>query len=185
MTNVGGLKRQALLAALIGKMDENGSWCGEAHIQKANYFFECLLNVPTEYDFIFYKHGPYSFDLHDDLNTMRGNNLLRLQAYPPYGPSVEVTDNGENFKKKFPKTIKSYEKQLDFIAKHLATENVSELERLATALWVTLDKDNVNSGESRADLLVELKPHINAEQAEEAVQRVDQIIKESKEISSA
>ena len=58
-------QRDAVLLSLVGEMINKGSWCGETHIQKAAYFLQVLLEVPLEFDFILYKHGPFSFDLSD------------------------------------------------------------------------------------------------------------------------
>lgn len=51
-------QRQAILLALIQRLREKGSWCGETHIQKSAYFLQELLGVPLDLNVIFYKHGP-------------------------------------------------------------------------------------------------------------------------------
>ena len=56
---------------------------------------------------------------------------------------------------------------------------VAELERQATALYVTLNERC--PGNSRAILITELKPHIKIDQAEKALESVDAMIKEAAE----
>ncbi|MCL6557372.1 MAG: hypothetical protein K6U74_00970, partial [Firmicutes bacterium] len=63
------LKRKALLLSLVKAMESQGSWCGETHIQKCSYFLQAMLGVPLGFEFILYKHGPFSFDLRDELTA--------------------------------------------------------------------------------------------------------------------
>jgi uncharacterized protein YwgA len=73
-------------------LKERDSWCGETHIQKAVYFLQELLQVRLGFEFIMYKHGPYSFELTDELTTLRANRLLRLIPREGYGPSIVVNE---------------------------------------------------------------------------------------------
>jgi len=56
---------------------------------------------------------------------------------------------------------------------------VSELERLATALYVTQEINPKGSSEFRAQRITELKPHISMEEALTAVKEIDEIIRGS------
>src|SRR5260370_41172711 len=103
------LRRAAIVTQLVTKLRAAGSWCGETHIQKAVYLMQDLLDVPMEYQFILYKHGPFSFDLSDELTSFRGDELLELKPQaPPYGPRFEVTDLGQQLREKWPKTLAKY-----------------------------------------------------------------------------
>ncbi|HOV79270.1 MAG TPA: hypothetical protein PK728_04125 [Bacillota bacterium] len=147
-------KRQVIVLSLVEKMKEQGSWCGETHIQKSLYFLQEMLKVPTDFDFVLYKHRPFSFDLRDELVVMRGNMLLELHSNPyPYGPSHSPGPSAEKLKELYPKTAKKYEPQISFVAEKLSGLNVAGLERLATALYVTLGEGEGRSIKSRANLL--------------------------------
>jgi len=83
-----GARRQAVVLSLIEKMYSNGSWCGETHIQKSIYFLQEMLGVPTDFDYILYKHVPFSFGLSDLLLAQRANLFVKLHNLPsPYAPS--------------------------------------------------------------------------------------------------
>jgi len=56
---------------------------------------------------------------------------------------------------------------------------VADLERLATALYVTLNENL--PGKSREIRITELKPHIKIDEANEAVKSIDAMRKESRE----
>jgi uncharacterized protein YwgA len=175
------LQRAAVLLALIDELRSKGSWCGETHLQKATYFLQELLRVPTDFDFILYKHGPFSFELRDELTSMRADGLLELEPAPPYGPTLMVTESGKVLLSEYPRTLDKYEDAISFVSEHLAEKNVAQLERLATALFVTLE-DQDRSQEERAEEINNLKPHISLEAAEEAVREVEEIIEEAERV---
>lgn len=175
------LKKSALIVALVDKLLRRGSWCGETHLQKTTYFLQGLLSVPTGFDFILYKHGPFSFDLRDELTRLRAYGYLDLLPQPPYGPSLEVTKAGKNLLKDFPKTTKKYEKEIEFVARHFGTKGVAELEKYATAFYVT--KENKLKGlEKRAEEVSRLKPHVSVPDAIAVTRAIDKIIVSSKSV---
>lgn len=75
------MKRSALLTKLVQRLRDEGSWGGETHVQKVTYFLQELMEVPLDFDFILYKHGPYSFDLHDEIAALRGDGLLTFELH--------------------------------------------------------------------------------------------------------
>ncbi|NLI13545.1 hypothetical protein [Pelotomaculum propionicicum] len=173
------MKRQTVVLSLIERLNLYGSWCGETHIQKSLYFLQEMLGVPTGYEFILYKHGPFSFDLKDELGVMRANMIIEIQSKPyPYGPSLIPGEAAERLKELYPKTTKEYGRQIDFAAKKLAGFRVAELERLATALFVTLEEDMDKSAQARAKRIIELKPHIKINEALKAVGEVNSLMTE-------
>lgn len=167
------LQRAAVVFSLIDALSAAGSWCGETHIQKATYFLQQLLDVQLGYDFILYKYGPYSFDFHDDLQSWRGDDLLRVEVRNQYGPSILPDTAGEKIKGLYPKTLCQYKTQIDAVAAWLGPLSVSKLERLATALYVTQETGSAQDVETRARRLTELKPHVSKEDAIRAVNEVD------------
>lgn len=169
-------KKTALVAALNQRLRAHGSWCGETHMQKAAYFLQEMLGVKTDFDFVLYKHGPFSFDLRDTLGEMRADRLLVVQQQPyPYGPSLIVpADQQQTLQRRFPHTLKRYADRLDFVASELGSRRVSELERLATALYVAREQPN-ESLSQRAHEVTLLKPHISFEETLEAVRSVEDL----------
>jgi len=166
-------QKSAVILSLVEALLEKGSWCGETHIQKCTYFLQELVCVPLGFDFILYKHGPYSFDLSDKLMAMRADEMLKLKSQQPYGPSIVPGENSDRLKKLFPKTICKYKEPVEFVAKELGTCGVAELERIATALYVTLKDINRKKEriDKRASRINKLKPHISIDQAQQSLQR--------------
>lgn len=174
------LQRAALLAELADRLTHHNSWCGETHVQKSTYFLQHLLGVPLEYEFIFYKFGPFSFDLRDELAAMEADELMKLRVrHPAYGPSLVPTDDSEVLRKRYPVTLGKYKNQVEFISRTLGAKKVSELERLATALYVTLKHGEDAGAKERAKRICNLKPHVTPTDALAAVQEYDQIAAEA------
>ena len=166
------LQKASIISELVVHLREHGSWSGETHVQKATFFLQEAAGVPTGFTFILYKHGPFSFDLRDDLVSLRADGIFELESRPyPYGPSLVPTDSSSRLRGRFPKTLKRYEKQIERVAAELGGRNVLELEQLSTALYVVSKDDRLLADEAAREI-VALKPHISNELARAAVQEV-------------
>jgi hypothetical protein len=173
-------QRAALLTLLNREMLNRGSWCGETHIQKATFFLQDLLKVDADFEFILYRHGPFSFDLRDELSSMQAEDLLELaMRREGYGPTYVPTPFSETFLERFPKTTARYLEQIKFVAAELGDKAVAELERLATAFFI-LDREGILEVRPRAQRLVELKPHISLPEARFASEQVDSLIERAR-----
>jgi uncharacterized protein YciW len=177
------LKKAALLTRLVELLRAQGSWCGETHVQKATYFLQELLKVPTGFRFVLYKHGPFSFDLRDELTALRADDLIRLELQaPPYGPRLAPNPQSKHLQEVSSWTLAKYEDRLGFVAEKFGERNVSELERLATALYVTAQLGEHASSGVRAKELRALKHHISPEAAEASIREVDRVSGEADQI---
>jgi uncharacterized protein YwgA len=168
------LRRDVILIRLIEALRDQGSWCGETHVQKAAYLLQEMAAVPLAFDFILYKHGPFSFELRDELAAMRADGLVSLRVQDPaYGPSIVPGPGADALRKRFPKTLMEHEAHIRFVAQRLDHKSVVELERLGTALFVCKE-GGTGTAEARAQRVNAIKPHISVDQALEAVRTVDQ-----------
>lgn len=166
------LNKYSLVLELATSLKANGSWAGETHVQKAAYFLKTLLNVPLEVDFILYKHGPFSFELREVLTDMEAKGFIQWESTPPYGPSIADGNLATTLRRKYPGLVERYREQIDFVAEQLGSRNVANLERVATALYVTKEG---HKGAVRVGRIVQLKPHVDASLAEKAVEDFDRI----------
>ena len=169
------IERAAILCDLVNRLRDAGSWAGETHIQKAVFLLQDLLGVPTDYQFILYKHGPYSFDLSDDLTAFRADRLLEWQIQPPpYGPRYAVTELGGRVRAQCSATLTAHERALGSGASAIGSKTVGAVERLATALYVTKREGGKHDGSvrGRAEYLHRLKPHVSVEDAVAAIEEI-------------
>jgi len=170
------LERAALLSSLARELIEKGSWCGETHLQKATYLLQEVFAVPTAFDFVLYKYGPFSFDLRDEIGSMLADGLLELSPAQPYGPRLIPTDRSKQLEKQFSNIIAEYREPISFCAHRLGSLGVAELEKLATALYVTKEQAADVKAKHRAKRVRELKPHISSNDALEAISEIDQLL---------
>lgn len=178
------LAQEAVITGLVRRLQEKGSWCGETHIQKSAYLLQGLFGLEFDFDFILYKHGPFSFSFRDELASMRDERLLeREPQQPPYGPRISVTARGEELEQRFAQTMAPHAEALDWITDRVADRGVVELERLATAMWVSDHQPGPES--DRARRLIDLKPHIEYEHAIAAVRDIDSMREEAAALAAA
>lgn len=166
------LQRSALLTMLARELKEQGSWAGETHVQKAAFLLQEAAGVPLGYEFILYKHGPFAFDLREDLQALRADGLLGIEPQPyPYGPSIVATSRTPLLEERFPKTRAKYEPMVTKVAELIGHKRVVSLERLATA-YLLMKRHPEFDDAQLAEELRRVKPHISEEGAAEAVTTV-------------
>lgn len=170
-------EQSAILLKLAVQLKANASWAGETHVQKAAYLLQELLGIPVGFEFILYKHGPFSFDLQDQLYQMEAEKVIQLEdQHYPYGPKI-VEGPAASALRRVTTATDSFISRIEFIATKLGRSNVSTLERIATAHYVT--RENGVPIDRRVQRLMELKPHIDRAGAEEAFDRLGVIIEEA------
>lgn len=163
------LQRSALVTMLADELKARGSWSGETHLQKAAFLLQEALGVPLGYDFTLYKHGPFSFDLRDDIHALRADGLLGLEPRPqPYGPTIVRTPRTELLENSFPKTRARYAQKVAAVADLVGDKGVVSLERVATA-FLLMRRHAELDDEQVALELRRVKPHIDEQGAAEAV----------------
>jgi len=178
------LQKAAILTELADQLRREGSWCGHTHMQKAVYFLQDLLEVPTGYEFILYKHGPYSFDLSEEHAALRADYLIEFDHKSPgYGPGLVPTQTSAELRARYPVTLAKHAREIEFISSVFGSKGVAELERLATALYVTRELGGTSDLGARAARLRELKPHVGPADALAAVQEFDRIAAEAKTLA--
>ena len=176
MGQLSRLGRNAIVLSLADELKAAGSWCGETHLQKSIYLLQELTRVPLGFDFILYKHGPFSFDLRDELTAMRADYQLELLIHPiPYGPSLVTTKFGKRLQERLSSVVKLHRNEIEFVAEHLGSKSVTDLEQLGTAYYVKKEDYSRSLGQV-ARRVNELKPHIPMDIAREAAVGIDEII---------
>ena len=163
-------ERRALVCLLVKEMGQTDSWAAETHIQKCVYFLQEMLKIPVGYDYILYKHGPYSFDLRSELAVMRARFQLDLKPRYPYGPSFILGSRG---KLNLP-LVEQHEEAVRFVATELSVKTAGALERLSTALYVRAENPGLKDEEA-TQRIHELKPHVKPPQAADAIDQLHRL----------
>jgi hypothetical protein len=178
------LQRAAILTELMDQLRSNGSWCGETHVQKGTYFLQEVLGVQTGFEYVLYKHGPYSFDLTADLTALRADFLMEFNHRSPgYGPGLVPTPTSAELRTRYPRTLEAHSRQIKFIATAFGARGVADLEKLATALFVTRELGAAADISKRASRIHELKPHVSAAEAMLALKEFERIVIDAKSLA--
>ena len=166
--------RLGLLASIIQMLNDADSWTGRMHIQKLVYLAQRLLRLQSEYEFVLYQRGPYSFDLDADIRSLRSIGAVDIKPAPfPYGPKYLRTSLGQAIGELSPVEDEMNHK-LTALAGELGPKTASELELLATTHYVLheglcgTDKDILNR-------VVSLKPQFTSDQVEQALEQVREL----------
>lgn len=167
--------RAMILAELIKALHRANSWCGETHIQKAVFLLQNFGNSGLDYDFVLYKHGPYSFDLAADIASLRGANLVEFVfRLDGYGPSVQLTSLGSSILQNATFVAPKLP-LINFIASWLGPHDVRYLERIATAYFIRQQNPHAEPN-TLAARLREVKPHISEHDSILAVRQLEEKI---------
>ena len=169
------LQKAALFCEMLDRMIEKGSWAGETHLQKGIFFLQSMRDVPTGYTFQLHYYGPFSFDLSDEIVQMKGDRVIVPFYRPyPYGPSLASSDSSQRLKRHFPKTLKKYSDDIDFVTDNFGDLSASELGKLATAYYFIF-QDQDSSDEEIVEKINDVKSHISKAEGIEATKRVREI----------
>ena len=154
------LHRHAILLSLTERLRELGSWCGETH-------------------YILYKHGPYSFELKDELTARLGDHLLTVKPANPYGAHLYPSEDAAAFLARFPNAREKYAVAVEAVARKLGPKSVKDLERCATALYVLLNNP-LDSSKKQATEIHRIKSHVTLVEAKAALEEVQVFIGQAK-----
>lgn len=166
-------RKYRLILEVIRGLNAAGSWAGKTHVIKTLYLLKAAngLNIPQNY--ILYMHGPYSFEVEDDLAMLKMLDAVEEEdRHPGYGASLVVGHNARVIEGQADLTPDE-KQRIQQICQAVGTANVKELEARATGAWVWTE-EQVHNPDRVAHRVNELKPHIPVEVARkhfESVQR--------------
>ena len=168
------LERHRLILAVVEALNAAGSWSGKTHIQKAMALLLARARIEMPFEFVLYKHGPFSFELRDEIDFMKSYLGISSESVLGYGEKIEPGENKEFIvgRTRLPEgTLKEIRTVCDFVN----GRRVADLERLATAAWIR-SQENIEEAEQIAQRLHQLKPHISLDEARTACREVSQIL---------
>jgi uncharacterized protein YwgA len=151
-------KKHALLLAMIEKLRAQGSWTGKTHVQKAMFLVLEATPATPPFEFVLYKHGPYSFDIENELEQMKSYGAISQTPVAGYGVVLNLGENAE-FVKKRSSLSPTEQESIARIAQFVGKKNVADLEKEATVAWIR-NRENIRDTQAVAERIHDLKPHI-------------------------
>ncbi len=162
--------KHALVLKVVQELSRQDRWSGKTHVQKTLFLLDASDRIEVPFQYILYKHGPYSFDLEEELEEMKSYDAIRTELIAHgYGPSLRPGPMVSYVTRKA--TLPPEQGEFIRLACELtAHRKVAELERLATAAWVR-SREAVTDAQEVATHVRELKPHVSLNEALQADQK--------------
>jgi hypothetical protein len=156
-------KKHALIMAVIESLRKHGSWTGKTHLQKALFLLSAAHPKYVPFQFVLYKHGPYSFDVEPELEEMKSYAAVVAEPVPGYGVVLKPGSMAGFPARKAPLRPRILQ-AVDDICRFVNTKKVTELEPIATAAWIRV-REKISDPKMVAERLHALKPHIQVADA--------------------
>jgi len=160
---------KAWIAASIDKLNQVRSWTGRTHIHKHLFIAQVLNLAPVPFRFELHHFGPYSFDADHVIADMDAfGELEKKYTKPGYGPRYSTTELAEI-------TLKQEDLDaLSLVADQLRNLNSSDLELIATCLWVE-KREREAVDQIIIDRVKEIKPKYSTFEIQAALSQARQI----------
>jgi uncharacterized protein YwgA len=166
-------KQKAWIAVAAQSLRDNGSWTGRTHLHKHLFVLHVLGLAEVPFDFELYHYGPYSFALDAAVAEMETyGDLDKEYRKRGYGPSYAVTELGEDAIKQLSLADRQAAKR---VAKHLKNFDSSDLELIATCLWVERS-EGITDPELSMPRIQEIKPKYSLGEIQVALKQAHGLI---------
>jgi uncharacterized protein YwgA len=143
---------RAWIAASVDNLNNVKSWTGRIHIHKHLFIAQILGLAKVPFQFELYHFGPYSFQVDHIIADMETFGELDKQySKPGYGPRYFTTELAES------SLSAEDENALELVADQIRSFNSSDLELIATCLWVER-REQETDDEVIVDRVKEIKP---------------------------
>jgi uncharacterized protein YwgA len=164
-------QKHAFILAVIEALHRHGSWTGKTHVQKAISLLRDSGKAAVPFQFVLYKHGPYSFEVEAELEQMQSYGALMVEPNAQgYGVVLKANEAAKLVQENA--SLSEEESHaIDEVCRFVGSRTVTDLERLATASWIRC-QENVTNPAQVAERLHLLKPHVSIAEAERADREV-------------
>lgn len=164
------LDKHAYILETVEALKRNGSWCGKTHVQKNLFLLQQLIDDGVPFQYVFYKHGPYSFDVESEIEQMKSYGAINIEPVAGYGVVINPDENAEYVRRN---TDLSDETKaiIEKLSQLTGPMGVSELERMSTAAWVRY-REHLTDSQAVSERMHTLKPHISQDDARKADEEI-------------
>ncbi|HET6884435.1 MAG TPA: hypothetical protein VFI31_30055 [Pirellulales bacterium] len=157
-------KRHSFILAVIDALHDHGSWTGKTHVQKALSLLHDAGEVEVPFKFVLYKHGPYSFDVEEELEQVQSYGAVAIDTNVRGYGVVLHSGKMANYAREAAPLSADEQAAIERVCAFVGQKNVVELERLATAAWIRR-REKLDTTEKVVGRLRKLKPHVTAAEA--------------------
>ncbi len=171
--------RYALITELARRLAHRRPQFGKTALQKIVYLLTDLFGIPTGYEFEFYNYGPFSSQLHQDLDLVAHIGGVVVEDYSAEfaGYVISPGERADALIEKGADFIRSSEvdKALSRVVDEFGGFSASELELRATILFVDRDlaaRRKTATRDTIIDIVEKLKPRFERYDIESALEEM-------------
>lgn len=152
--------RSALLH-LVDRLRRVDSWTGRTHIQKCVFLLRELYSFDLGYEYVLYKHGPYSFELDAEIEGLRIVDALDYEiVMSEYGPRYMLGPVAATLKEDLPPEL---ETAIGTVAAAFGKSHVKDLECISTLVYCRRTQPQGTPPSEIKSCVKGLKPHLSEE----------------------
>jgi hypothetical protein len=161
-----------LLGTLVESLTaaSRDGFCGQTHIHKAAFVAQELLGVPFGLRWELYRFGPFSREIRPALAVCEKRGAVAIQEHPKGLRVIRPADAPSS------QISTEFQAKLQLLSERLAPMTRAQLEKVATAAWVTRSNPRAKSVGLRAQELHRLKPHIDVHTALRVIRYLDDLL---------
>lgn len=175
-----------LVSDVVEALRENESWTAESHVQKCIYMVKELFGTEVPFRFVPYKHGPYSFELRDEIGRLLSTRVLVSEPARPYGPRIRTRSDSVHLRRQLERVNHGLSDQIVFVAGKIGKMSASDVGLLATGILVLKEQDS-RQVSSREPLVRfrSLKPAVEEETCIEYISKARNLLQEARKLDFA
>ncbi|MGO8670800.1 MAG: hypothetical protein ACLQVD_05475 [Capsulimonadaceae bacterium] len=158
--------KHAYILETVEALKKHGSWCGKTHVQKTLFLLQQLQDESVPFQYVFYKHGPYSFEVESEIEQMKSYGAINIEPVAGYGVVINPDRNADYIRRKGDLSTEM-KVAIEALCQYTGPMGVAELERVSTSAWVRF-RENIRDPDAVATRIHTLKPHISPEEARKA-----------------
>jgi len=158
--NLSPFENYGIIAYLSGKFTPTPpTQFGKTALQKIIYILQGSCNVPLNYHFEFFTHGPYSRKLSNDLELAEYNRAIKINK-EEMGTNISQGEKSEEFISLVHDFISKYDNDICRVLADFGGYNAKELEVRATLIFIyNYFKNEKKSREKLIDIFISSKPY--------------------------
>ncbi len=177
------LWKARLVSDVVEALRENGSWTAESHVQKCTYMVKELFDTEVPFCFVPYKHGPFSFELRDEIGRLLATRVLISEPARPYGPRIRARFESVNLRRQLDRVNHGLSEQIDFVAGKMGEMSASDVGLLATGILVLKEQGSLEiSPQEPLVRFRSLKPAVEEKTCIEYISRAHRLLQDVREL---
>ncbi|AFM22872.1 hypothetical protein [Desulfomonile tiedjei] len=162
--------RYALIAELAQRLGRKSRQFGKTSLQKIIFLLQELEEVPTNYQFSLYTHGPFTAQILGDLDLVEGFGAVKVRYFTEgYGGyQISPDRESESIRNKAAQFLDQNKEKIDKVVDEFGAFSAKDLELRSTIVYLDRDAGRTKKDLSR-DRFIQLVKRIKPRFSEDTI----------------